>query len=151
MKTCRLKDNVSGLFPQREEWIPPVVAIMLTTLTFALFACGAPDQTGNDGEEPLPKPEILSFEVDTVEDAPGGTREFTWTLDESDESELLECTIDATDDGEAEFTDDDCPHEGTWQYQYDDAGTYEARLTVANLDDKEATETVEIDIPGFDF
>lgn len=119
-------------------------AVAVALAVFGATACGdSPPPASQNQDDDNDEAETLAVSNLAADPAPaavGQTVEFSWEA-----TGALDCEIDATGDGDADETFDECDGEFNYDYVYDEAGTREVAVS-ARDDEDEVRETLDLEV-----
>ncbi len=90
-------------------------------------------------------PVIRSFTANPTSGGAPLTVTFSWTVSDQD-GDVLTCYLDVNNDGNTDYTINDCVNNTSQQHTYKDAGNYTARFTVDDGNGGVVFETVNINV-----
>ena len=90
-------------------------------------------------------PVINRFNVNPLSGLAPLTVTFIWNVSDPD-GDRLTCYLDVDNDGENDFTIDNCTSSTSQQHTYDTSGTYTAKLTVDDGSGGTATKTIQVNV-----
>ncbi|MGB1197405.1 MAG: alpha-1,6-glucosidase domain-containing protein [Thalassotalea sp.] len=128
-----------------------VNAMLYSTLTMTIMACGGGGSSSSPSTPTPPKPPVASNNAPTITQFSGDinatqtlTVDYSWSVTDSD-NDALSCVL--TPDGDiASITISDCKNTTTTQVTYATAGSYSPKLVVTDTSNANAEKTINLTI-----